>query len=94
MKKPCARIRTTATWPRGTSWPRSITISAAATTTPASSARSTSLDQREAMALYGEVLSKIQSHYVSEPDWAALVRRGTAGLEVALGEAAFARQAG
>ena len=53
----------------------------------------TSLDQREAMALYGEVLSKIQSHYVSEPDWAAVVRRGTAGLEVALGEAAFTRQA-
>ncbi len=53
----------------------------------------TTLDQREAIALYGEVLSKIQSHYVSEPDWAAVVRRGTAGLEVALGEAAFTRQA-
>ncbi|HTU27063.1 MAG TPA: S41 family peptidase [Pirellulales bacterium] len=54
----------------------------------------TSLDQREATALYGEVLSKIQSHYVTEPDWAALVRRGTAGLEVALGENAFLRQTG
>ena len=53
-----------------------------------------SLDQRETLALYGEVLSKIQSHYVVEPDWAALVRRGTAGLEVALGETAFARQVG
>jgi carboxyl-terminal processing protease len=52
------------------------------------------LDQRETLALYGEVLSKIQSHYVVEPDWAALVRRGTAGFEVALGEAAFARQTG
>ncbi len=31
---------------------------------------------------------------MAEPDWAALVRRGTAGLEVALGEATFARQAG
>ncbi len=51
------------------------------------------LDQREAITLYGEVLSKIQSHYVVEPDWAGLVRRGTAGLEVALGEPAFARQA-
>ncbi|HEX4142868.1 MAG TPA: S41 family peptidase [Pirellulales bacterium] len=53
-----------------------------------------SLDQRETLALYGEVLSKIQSHYVVEPDWTALVRRGTAGLEVALGEAAFVRQTG
>jgi len=53
-----------------------------------------SLDQRETLALYGEVLSKIQSHYVVEPDWAALVRRGTASLEVALGEASFVRQTG
>jgi carboxyl-terminal processing protease len=53
----------------------------------------TTLDQRDALTLYGEVLSKIQSHYVAEPDWAALVRRGTAGLEVALGEPAFAKQA-
>jgi carboxyl-terminal processing protease len=52
------------------------------------------LDQRETLALYGEVLSKIQSHYVVEPDWAALVRRGTAGLEVALGETPFVRQVG
>jgi carboxyl-terminal processing protease len=48
------------------------------------------LDERAALALYGEVLTKIQSHYVAEPDWAALVRRGTAGLEVALGESTFA----
>ncbi len=47
------------------------------------------LDERAALALYSEVLNKIQSHYVSEPDWAGLVRRGTAGLEVALGEPAF-----
>jgi carboxyl-terminal processing protease len=50
------------------------------------------LDEQEALALYGEVLLKIQSHYVAEPDWAALVRRGTAGLEVALGEASFANK--
>jgi carboxyl-terminal processing protease len=48
------------------------------------------MSEREALALYGEVLLKIQSHYVSEPDWAALVRRGTAGLEVALNETTFA----
>ena len=48
------------------------------------------LDQKAALALYGEVLAKIQSHYVTQPDWAGLVRRGTAGLEVALGESNFA----
>ena len=48
------------------------------------------LDQKAALALYGEVLAKIQSHYVVQPDWAGLVRRGTAGLEVALGESNFA----
>ena len=48
-----------------------------------------SLDERQSLALYNELLVKIQSHYVVEPDWAAVVRRGTASLEVALGETSF-----
>jgi len=47
------------------------------------------LGERESLALYSEVLLKIQSHYVSDPNWAALVERGTRGLEIALTEQAF-----
>jgi carboxyl-terminal processing protease len=47
------------------------------------------LPLKDALALYGEVLLKIQSHYVSEPNWKALVQRGTQGLQVALGEEAY-----
>jgi carboxyl-terminal processing protease len=50
------------------------------------------LSERDALALYNEVLLKIQSHYVNEPDWRALVRRGAAAARVALGEEPFARQ--
>jgi carboxyl-terminal processing protease len=47
------------------------------------------LNDREALTLYSEVLLKIQSHYVNEPDWDALTRRGALDLYVALGEAAY-----
>jgi carboxyl-terminal processing protease len=48
------------------------------------------LDETRALDLYTEVLTKIYSHYVQDPDWKHLVERGTLDLEVALGEPAFA----
>ena len=33
-------------------------------------------DEREALDLYAEVLLKIQTHYVGDPDWRELVRKG------------------
>lgn len=43
-----------------------------------------------ALELYGEVLQKIQTHYVEAPNWSELLRRGAASLEVALEEPDFA----
>jgi carboxyl-terminal processing protease len=45
------------------------------------------LDQT--LDLYGQVLVKIEAHYVDSPNWQDLVERGTAALEVALGEPSF-----
>lgn len=50
------------------------------------------LPTRDALVLYSEVLLKIQTHYVTEPNWRALVMRGTQGLQVALSEDAFLKQ--
>ena len=50
------------------------------------------LPTRDALTHYGEVLLKIQSHYVTEPDWQALVDRGWQSLQVAVSEDAFAKQ--
>ena len=50
---------------------------------------SATLPERDALSLYSEVLLKIQSHYVSEPNWTQLVDRGTAALRVAISEAPF-----
>lgn len=47
------------------------------------------LSLSEALAVYSEVLLKIQSHYVETPDWKDLVRRGTGAVEVALSEQPF-----
>ena len=52
------------------------------------------LDENRALELYAEVLGKIESHYVLEPDWRHLVDHGTADLEVALTEPAFATATG
>lgn len=43
----------------------------------------------EAIDLYGEVLAKIQTHYVESPNWKTLIVYGTNDLEVALNEPAF-----
>ncbi len=45
-----------------------------------------------ALELYAQVLLKIEAHYVELPHWQALVERGTANLEVALGEPMFLDQ--
>jgi carboxyl-terminal processing protease len=47
------------------------------------------LPDRQAVGLYSEVLVKIESHYVSAPNWTALVARGTQQFEVALTEKSF-----
>ncbi|HEV3138025.1 MAG TPA: S41 family peptidase [Pirellulales bacterium] len=47
------------------------------------------LPERQAIGLYTEVLVKIESHYVTAPDWAALLARGTQDLAVALAEKPF-----
>ncbi|MBI1902437.1 MAG: S41 family peptidase [Planctomycetia bacterium] len=43
----------------------------------------------DALALYAEVLLKIQSHYVDAPEWRSLVNRGTVGFEIALSDEIF-----
>jgi carboxyl-terminal processing protease len=50
------------------------------------------LNQQQALDLYSEVLLKIQSYYVSEPDWSLLVRRGIHNIEIATTEPAFVEQ--
>jgi carboxyl-terminal processing protease len=47
------------------------------------------LSPNEAVDLYGEVLLKIELHYVDVPHWNDLVDRGTRGFALALGEPAF-----
>lgn len=47
------------------------------------------MGEREALDAYGEVLLKIQTHYVEPPNWQELLRRGSVNLAVALGESAF-----
>ena len=47
------------------------------------------ISERDATAIYDEVLQKISTHYVHEPNWQELFRRGTVNLEVALAEPAF-----
>ena len=47
------------------------------------------LRDRDALAIYDEVLLKIQSNYVHEPKWQQIVYAGLTNLEVALTEPAF-----
>lgn len=50
------------------------------------------LSESEALNLYGEVLLKLQSHYVDPPNWTQLVERGTQSLEIALRDPVFAQR--
>ncbi|MBN1909971.1 MAG: S41 family peptidase [Pirellulales bacterium] len=47
------------------------------------------LSYDKALEVYGEVLTKIQSHYVEAPHWKEMVERGVNNLEVALTETPF-----
>jgi len=47
------------------------------------------VDQRQAMGIYSEVLAKIETHYVSTPNYQQLIARGTQDLQVALYEKQF-----
>ena len=49
----------------------------------------TTIDERQSLGMYSEVLVKIETHYVTKPDWAALVARGTQDLQVAIREKHF-----
>lgn len=48
-----------------------------------------SLDQQKSMDLYTEVLLKIQTHHVDEPNWQDMLWRGTANIDVAVTEKPF-----
>jgi carboxyl-terminal processing protease len=47
------------------------------------------LSERESLDLYNELLLKIYTHYVANPDWKNLVRRGTNNLDIALTDQLF-----
>lgn len=47
------------------------------------------LSDRDALEVYTEAATLVQSHYVQDPDWARLTSRGTADLEIALREHVF-----
>ncbi len=47
------------------------------------------LPSSRALDLYGQVLLKVEAHYVEVANWKSLVERGTNNLEVALSESAF-----
>jgi carboxyl-terminal processing protease len=49
----------------------------------------TELTTADALEMYGEVLLKVQTHYVDVPDWSHLVTRGVASLDAALTEPDF-----
>jgi carboxyl-terminal processing protease len=47
------------------------------------------LEEAKALDLYGEILLKIHSHYVDDPNWTQIVRRGGQAIEIALNEPSF-----
>lgn len=52
------------------------------------------LNERRAADLYAEVLRKIHLHYVKEPNWQEISRRGLASLNTALSRSSFQKQHG
>lgn len=53
-----------------------------------------SLTAQQAAELYSDILLKIDSHYVTQPSWDALTKRGANALGVALTKTAFLRHNG
>jgi carboxyl-terminal processing protease len=51
-----------------------------------------SLRDRDALSIYDEVLTKVNVHYVQEPNWQEVFQRGTGQLVVALSEPPFAEK--
>jgi carboxyl-terminal processing protease len=49
----------------------------------------TTMSDTDALQVYTDAATKLQAHYVQEPDWAALVDRGTRDLQIALVEPSF-----
>jgi carboxyl-terminal processing protease len=45
--------------------------------------------QQQSLDLYGEVLAKIHNHYVKDPDWSRLARRGIYQFDAALSDDTF-----
>lgn len=56
---------------------------------PAFLAALQTLSARDAVAIYEEVLLKIQSHFVQEPSWSRIVQGGALSVKVAATEPAF-----
>jgi len=52
----------------------------------------TQLQSSEALELFGEVLLKVQSHYVEAPNWPQLLNQGTTALDTALTDPIFIEQ--
>ena len=48
-----------------------------------------SLSEQRALALYSDVLAKVHSHYVHEPDWRQLLARGSQAMDAALTDHVF-----
>jgi carboxyl-terminal processing protease len=51
-----------------------------------------SMTDREALKVLGEVLEKVETHYVNNPNWPELVRRGNVWFDVALTEETFLKR--
>ena len=47
------------------------------------------MQEQEASSLYGELLGRIGSHHVDEPDFRQLVERGCLAMETALDDPGF-----
>jgi carboxyl-terminal processing protease len=52
----------------------------------------TNMSERDALRVYGEVLDKVQTHFVHDPNWSNVVRRGSLSLDIALTEESFIKQ--
>lgn len=53
-----------------------------------------SLDGQQALDMYGELLTKIGSHYVVNPPWNSLAHRGATAVMIAAGDKRFAKRHG
>jgi carboxyl-terminal processing protease len=51
-----------------------------------------SLSDRDALTIYDEVLLKVQSHFVNDPQWQKIVYSGMTSMEVAVTEALFVQR--